>query len=57
MLVCRRRGHNALHSMVRAGNEPAVRFWLELNGAVNSKTRYTAHALDDDERAKPNLCV
>jgi hypothetical protein len=43
--------------MVRAGNEPAVRFWLELNGAVNSKTRYTAHALDDDERAKPNLCV
>ena len=57
MLVCRRGGHDALHRMVRAGNETAVRFWLELHGVVNSKTWYTAHALDDDERAKPNLCV
>jgi len=57
MLVCRRGGHSAMHRMVWAGNEPAVRFWLELHGVVNSKTRCTAHALDDDERAKPNLCV
>ena len=41
--------------MVRAGNEPAVRFWLQLHAPVNVKTWYAAHALADDDRGTPNL--
>jgi hypothetical protein len=41
--------------MVQAGNEPAVRFWLELHAPVNTRTWYAAHVLADDESGKPNL--
>ena len=57
MLVCHSGGYTALHRMVHAGNEAAVRFWLQLHADVNAKTWYTAHALDDDERATANLRV
>ncbi len=49
------RSGNLLHRMVQAGNEPAVRFWLELHAPVNVKTWYAAHALAGDESAKLNL--
>ena len=55
MLVFGSGGCNALFYMALEGNEPAVRFWLELNADVNTKTWYTAHALANDERSKLNF--
>jgi hypothetical protein len=55
MLVFRSAGCNALYHMALAGNEAAVRFWLELDAEVNAKIWYTAHALADHELTAPNL--
>ena len=52
MLVFGSGGRNALYFMAREGNEPALRFWLELNADVNAKIWYTAHALANVERSK-----
>jgi hypothetical protein len=49
-------GCNALYHMALAGNDAAVRFWLELDAEVNTKIWYHSACVADNERtAQPNL--